>query len=206
MAQQVFPTKSNLMAQKKSLALAKQGFELMDRKRNILVREMMQLIDRAAAIQDQIAQAYARAYAALQTANITLGEVGMFARCVPVEEGLLVSMRSVMGVELPTITLEEHEPAVYYGFLDTNSSLDDAFMEFNEVKRLTVELAEVESSVYRLAEAIKKTQKRANALNNIMIPQFGTTIKFISEVLDEKEREDFSRLKVIKAQKEKAAE
>lgn len=194
------------MAQKKSLALAKQGFELMDRKRNILVREMMQLIDRAAAIQDQIAQAYARAYAALQTANITLGEVGMFARCVPVEEGLSVSMRSVMGVELPTITLEEHEPAVYYGFLDTNSSLDDAFMEFNEVKRLTVELAEVESSVYRLAEAIKKTQKRANALNNIMIPQFGTTIKFISEVLDEKEREDFSRLKVIKAQKEKAAE
>ncbi len=204
MAQQVFPTKSNLMAQKKSLALAKQGYELMDRKRNILVREMMQLIDRAAAIQDQIAEAYSKAYAALQTANITLGQVGTYARCVPVEDSLSVTMRSVMGVELPTLSLEEHAPAVYYGFLDTNSALDDAFMEFNRVKRLTVELAEVESSVYRLAEAIKKTQKRANALNNIMIPQFGTTIKFISEVLDEKEREDFSRLKVIKAQKEKA--
>ena len=67
-----------------------------------------------------------------------------------------------------------------------------------------MELAEVEGSVYRLAVAIKKTQKRANALNNIMIPKFTATIKFITEALEEKEREEFSRLKVIKSQKDKA--
>ena len=66
MAQQVFPTKSNLMATKRSLALATQGYDLMDRKRNILVREMMQLIDRAAGIQDRISAAYAEAYDALK--------------------------------------------------------------------------------------------------------------------------------------------
>ena len=79
MAQQVFPTKSNLMATKKSLALSKQGYELMDRKRNILVREMMQLIDRAAEIQTKIEVAYSSAYRALQRANVTLGMVGKFA-------------------------------------------------------------------------------------------------------------------------------
>ena len=102
---QVFPTKSNLMAQKRSLALASQGYDLMDRKRNILVREMMQLIDRAAVIQDEIATAYSSAYKALQRANITLGVVGEFAKTVPVETGLKLDYRSVMGVELPIVTI-----------------------------------------------------------------------------------------------------
>ena len=197
---QVFPTKSNLMAQKRSLALASQGYDLMDRKRNILVREMMQLIDRAAVIQDEIATAYSSAYKALQRANITLGVVGEFAKTVPVETGLKLDYRSVMGVELPIVKMEESAPGLYYGLDSTNSQLDDVYLKFCEVKRLTVELAEVESSVYRLAVAIQKTQKRANALNNIMIPQFTATIKYITEVLEEKEREDFSRLKVIKKQ------
>ena len=75
-------------------------------------------------------------------------------------------------------------------------------MLFDKVKHLTAELAQVENSVYRLAGAIKKTQKRANALHNIMIPQFESTIKFINEALEEKEREDFSRLKAIKSQRQ----
>lgn len=202
---QVFPTKSNLMAQQKSQSLANLGFDLMDRKRNILVREMMTLIDRAAVIQDQIAEAYAEAYQALQLANVTLGVVAQFAHTVPVETGLSLDWRSVMGVELPIVKLKESAGQnLYYGLDATNSQLDDAYQKFNKVKRLTVELAEVESSVYRLAMAIQKTQKRANALSNIMIPQFDRTIKYITDVLEEKEREDFSRLKVIKAQKDKA--
>ena len=110
--QQVFPTKSNLMATKRSLALAEQGYELMDRKRNILVREMMRLIDRAAAIQDKISAAYAEAYSALQRANVMLGSVGEFTASVPVEHGLSIERRSVMGVELPTVTLN---PALLWG-------------------------------------------------------------------------------------------
>lgn len=205
MAQQVFPTKSNLMATKKSLALSRQGYELMDRKRNILVREMMQLIDRAAEIQSKIEVAYSTAYRALQRANVTLGVVGEFAKSVPEEQGLQLDFRSVMGVELPIVRLEtQKQNQFYYGLYATNSQLDDVYLQFEEVKRLTVELAEVEGSVYRLAVAIKKTQKRANALNNIMIPKFTATIKFITEALEEKEREEFSRLKVIKIQKDGA--
>ena len=202
MAQQVFPTKSNLMATKRSLALATQGYDLMDRKRNILVREMMQLIDRAAGIQDRISAAYAEAYEALKKANIMLGSVGGYAAGVPVERGVQMSTRSVMGVELPVVTLGEEKLDMYYGLNSTNSQLDEAYLSFAQVKRMTAELAEIENSVYRLADAIKKTQKRANALDNIMIPQFTETIKYITEALEEKEREDFSRLKVIKRQKE----
>ena len=109
-----------------------------------------------------------------------------------------------MGVELPTLSLQTTSPlGIYYDLESTNGTLDVAYLKFNEVKTLTVELTEVETSVIRLAEAIQKTQKRANALGNVQIPQMQKTIKSIDEVLSEREREEFSRLKVIKAQKEK---
>ena len=192
------------MATQKSLSLAKLGYELMDRKRNILVREMMQLVDEAKEVESTINEAYKKAYASLQKANITLGRCSDYARTVPLDETLKVDYKSVMGVEIPQITLGEQDMKNYYGFDTTNSYLDEAYFNFNEAKKLSVKLVETQTSIYRLADAIKKTQKRANALNNIMIPKFTQTVKFISEALDEKEREDFTRLKVVKSTKEKA--
>lgn len=198
---QIFITKNNLMAQKKSLDLAKLGYDLMDRKRNILVREMMSLAQKAATIQKDISAAYVQAYDALEKAFITLGDCTVYAECIPVDDSVSLKLRSVMGVELPEISIEKSGQHNYYGLNETNSQLDEAYIQFDRVKYLTVELAQVESNVMRLADAIKKTQKRTNALSNIMIPKFTSTIKFISDALDEKEREDFSRLKVIKRQK-----
>lgn len=198
MSQQVFPTKGNLMKLKKSLALARVGYDLLDRKRNILIRETMSLIDRAGSIQTEINESYINAYKALQTANIDLGIVEEYARSVPVENGLGVSSRSVMGVEIPTVTMNSSGVKNYFGYRKTSFQLDKAYIEFDNVKRRTAELAEIENSVYRLAEGIRKTQKRANALKNIVIPRFETQIKAITAALDEKEREEFSRLKVIK--------
>ena len=203
MAAQTVPTKGNLMNTKKSLALAKNGYELLDRKRNILIREMMTLIEHANAIQAQIDGAYADAYKALQTANITNGFCEEISNAVPVEDGLKLDFRSVMGVEIPILTMDEseHHNYLHYGMRTTNFAIDEVFIHFTKVKEMTVELAEIENSVYRLADAIKKTQKRANALKNIMIPRFEETVKFITDALDEKDREEFSRLKVIKRKK-----
>ena len=198
---QIFITKNNLTAQKKSLELAKMGYDLMDKKRNILVHEMMSLAEKASTIQSDIDAAYVQAYSALEKAFITLGDCSVFAECIPVDNSIQMKTRTVMGVEIPEITIEEKTPAIYYGMNGTNSQLDEAYFQFERVKQLTVELAQIQSSVMRLADAIKKTQKRTNALSNIMIPKFTETIKFISDALDEKEREDFSRLKVIKKQK-----
>ena len=201
MADQVFPTKGNLINTKKSLDLAKVGFELLDRKRNIIVREMMQLIDRAAVIQSQIDSCYAEAYQALQRANVAHGVCDDIAASVPVENGLELTVRSVMGVEIPMVKLDAEPVSLRYGFMSTSSLVDEAYIKFDRVKKLTAELAEVENSVYRLATAVNKTQKRANALKNIIIPRLTSTVKFITDSLEVKEREDFSRLKVIKAQK-----
>ena len=204
MAQQIFPTKANLMNTKKSLELAKLGYDLMDRKRNILVREMMRLIDEAKDVQQQIGEVYAGAYDALKKASLNLGDCSRFAGAIPVDDSVSLDYRSVMGVEVPTLEIHPRETDVRdFGFLATNSDFDEACRRFNEVKTLTVRLAQIENSVYRLADAVKKTQKRSNALNNIMIPRLRETVKFITEALDEKEREDFSRLKVTKRTKEK---
>lgn len=205
MAVQAVPTKGNLITSKKSLSLAKTGYELLDKKRNILVREMMTLIDRASEIQNKIDVTYSKAYLALQRANITMGYIDDIAKSIPEDNSLKLSYRSVMGVEIPIVTIdkENQETELFFGLDTTNSAFDEAYMCFSEVKQLTADLAEVENSVYRLADAIKKTQKRANALKNIMIPRFEETVKFITDALEEKDREEFSRLKVIKAQKQK---
>ena len=194
----VIPTKGNLMALQRSLSLAGLGYELMDRKRNILIREMMNLIDRAADIQSKIDSTFHEAYLALQAAQITLGNCDVFAQLVPLDDSLHIRFRSVMGVELPTLSMDESEPSIHYGFSMTNSMLDRAARHFYHVKKLTLALAEVETSIYRLAFAIKKTQKRANALQNIIIPNLEHDVKFISDALEEKEREEYFRLKVIK--------
>jgi len=197
----IFPTKGNLIRIKKSLALAHTGFDLLDRKRNILIRETMSLIDAASEIQTAIDDTYGKAYLSLQNANITLGVVDVIAESVPMENGLHIDFKSIMGVEIPLVALDHDAPAPYYGYARTNAMLDDAYLKFDEVKVLTARLAQVENSVYRLAQAIKKTQKRANALKNIIIPRFEAQVKFIMEALEEKEREEFSRLKVIKKAK-----
>lgn len=208
MAVQAVPTKGNLMNTKKSLSLAKNGYELLDRKRNILIREMMTLIDHANAIQEKIDSAYEEAYIALQTANVTNGFCEDISNSIPIEDTLKIDSRSVMGVEIPILTVGERQQHdfLHYGLRTTNSAIDKVYNKFSEVKYLTVELAEIENSVYRLADSIKKTQKRANALKNIMIPKFEETVKFISGALDEKDREEFSRLKVIKKKKLKDAD
>lgn len=201
MAVNTVPTKGNLMNIKKSLALAKTGYELLDKKRNILIREMMTLIERANKIQSNIDKAYEEAYIALQTANITHGYCGDICNSIPIENSIKLDYRSVMGVEIPTVSIDVPDSHnLYFGLNSTDASLDNAYIKFTEVKILTTELAEVENSVYRLADSIKKTQKRANALKNIMIPKFEEAIKFITDALAEKEREEFSRMKVIKKQ------
>ena len=204
MANRVAPTKNNLMAAKKSLSLAKMGYDLMGRKKNILVREIMSLLDKADSIQSEIEVAYADAYDKLKKAHLFMGSCMEYARSVPVDESLDVVIRSVMGVELPEITVGSPTAAnIHYGLTSSSSQLDDAYAAFQTVKTLTVQLADIESNVIRLADAISKTQKRTNALNNIMIPRLEGEIKFISDALDEKDREDFSRLKVIKRTAEK---
>ena len=201
MALKVVPTKGNLIAMKKSLQLANLGYNLMDQKRNVLIKEMMTLLDDVKLISDQITSSYQEAYDALQEANISMGLITDIVNSTPEDYGISIAYRSVMGVEIPKIAYDKQPLKMTYDIERSNSKVDYAYNCFYNVKQLTVLLAEVENSVYRLANTIRKTQKRANALRNISIPRFESTIKVISEALEEKEREEFTRQKVIKEMK-----
>ncbi len=201
-----FPTKGNLILAKNSLALATQGYGLMDKKRNILLRELTSLIDQAKSIQSEINETFTDAYQALQKANIELGIrfVEEIADSIPEEQSIRIKARSIMGTEIPLVEyvpVQREKPP--YSFYSTSDSLDEACLAFEKVKELTARLSMVETSAFRLAESIKKTQKRANALKNITIPSYQALVTEISNALEEKDREEFTRLKVIKRSAEK---
>lgn len=201
-----FPTKGNLILAKNSLALATQGYGLMDKKRNILLRELTSLIDQAKSIQSEINETFTDAYQALQKANIELGIrfVEEIADSIPEEQSIRIKARSIMGTEIPLVEyvpVQREKPP--YSFYSTSDSLDEACLACEKVKELTARLSMVETSAFRLAESIKKTQKRANALKNITIPSYQALVTEISNALEEKDREEFTRLKVIKRSAEK---
>ena len=197
------PTRGNLIIATNTLKLSRTGYELLDRKRVILIQEIMQLMESAKQIEDKIKYTYEKAYSALKIANLELGieYVEKLSLSVEIEDSIKVKSRSVMGVEIPIVIMNERENKPSYGFCDSTSSLDEAMACFNKVKNLTKTLAQIETAAFRLADSIKKTQKRANALKNIVIPKYENEIKNIINALEEKDREEFSRLKVIKIQK-----
>ena len=199
-----FPTKGNLMLAKNSLALARQGYELMDKKRNILIRELMELIDEARSIQEEIDSTFTYAYQCLQRANIENGisTISRIAYTVPIEDSVVIQTRSIMGTEIPHVKYTPSAAVPTYAFSTTKESVDQAVEAFRKVKDLTVKLSMVENAAYRLAANIKKTQKRANALQNITIPMYTNLVYTITNALEEKEREEFTRLKVIKRRKQ----
>lgn len=199
----IAPTKSNLMAAQNSLKFSQKGFELLDQKRNVLIREMMSYMDEAESLQKRVNTTFSEAYDALRKANVTMGisTVEDIAMSIPEAQDYSVLFKSVMGVEVPHIKYEKKDIEPKYSFYTSNSAMDMAYKKFNEVKYLIYELAEVENAVYKLAMEVKKTQKRANALQNIQIPKFREVVKSISDTLEEKEREDFFRLKVVKKKK-----
>lgn len=205
MATQMPMTKGNLLRLKKSYALAKNGYDLMDRKRNILIKEMMALVEKVKLLRDEIHSSYEVGYYLLQQANMSSGIISSIADQVNVEDEIELTYRSVMGVEIPNVIYHPKETdEIPYSFQNTSSRIDEAYLQFQKVKAISYSLAEVDNAVYRLAAAIAQTQKRANALKNVVIPRLFAQINLISSALEEKEREEFSRLKVIKAQKEKS--
>ena len=129
-----FPTKGNLMLAKNSLALAKQGYDLMDKKRNILIRELMDLIDEARSIQEEIDTTFTYAYQCLQRANIENGisNVELLAYTVPIENSITIQTRSIMGTEIPHVKYIPDAGKPTYSFSTTHESIDKKYLEFGK--------------------------------------------------------------------------
>lgn len=197
------PTKSNLMKAKSLLDFSKQGYVLLDKKRTVLIREIMMMIDEVGALQVQIDEVFREVYIALEHANVTIGSDIMeeLSYSVPYASTFEKLGRSIMNVEIPLIRYEAEKIKPHYGFFRTNSAVDLVLVQMNEAQKLIFRMAEVENAVYRLALEIRSTNKRANALEKIQIPKYETLVSWILESLEEREREDFFRMKRFKGKK-----
>jgi len=194
------PTKTNLMKVKRDLGFAREGWELLDQKRKILIVELMGLIDRAVEAQEEVEAKLGEAFEALDQSILRMGrrEVNMIALGMNIESDISFSENRVMGVSLPRVKVRFDDRSPYFASAESSIWIDEAIKKFREVLRLLGTLAEARISLMRLSREVRKTIRRVNALEKIFIPDYDETLKYIEMALEESEREAFFVLKLVK--------
>jgi V/A-type H+-transporting ATPase subunit D len=195
------PTQSNLLQIEQDLEFAREGYEILDRKREVLTTELVRLAHDAGAFQQEMEELLASAYRALEDARMTMGQEHVEWAALAVKRTVEVDIRyrSVMGVPLPSVEAYDSLPEVPYSLGDTLATLDGAGEAFQEVAKQIPTFSELMTSVWRLARELRKTQRRVNALQHIFIPDYEDTVAFIESALEEREREEAFRVKQLKA-------
>ena len=197
------PTKAVLLELKEQLAVAKSGYDLLEEKREVLVGELLNIIDDAESFRREVNEQLARAYEVLLEAVQSLGaeQVDRTALACVAEAHITLNERSVMGVPIPLMKRKLLKLKPQYGLLGTSYALDEALRRFYDVLEKILRLAETERAAWHLAIELKKTQRRVNALENIFIPQYEETIRYIEGRLEEVERETIFQMKLLKEKK-----
>lgn len=204
MALAVSPTRMELMKLRQRVGLAQKGHDLLKEKMDALVMEFFEVLRRIQESRVKALEQLSKAHRALSNCLAVMGtlETMQAARESRRELQLEISTRYVMGIAVPAVEVGEVERnalARGYSLHMTSSALDEAAREFERALKLLVELAELEASAFALARELEKTKRRVNALEYILIPRLKEALKFIMMRLDEMERENFTRLKRIKA-------
>jgi V/A-type H+-transporting ATPase subunit D len=196
------PTRMELLHIRKRRALAEKGHKLLTEKRDALIQEFFDIIEKRKSVRATAEDELALAYKDLLRARMTLGKerLRMLAHSVRNIPPISVKTENILGVRVPKIeAIPERDKAQRYSFLDSNAHLDAAAVKFESSLDDILKLAEVETRIRRLARDIEKTKRRVNALEHLFIPQLKSTEKYIEMQLEEREREDFFRRKRIKA-------
>jgi len=197
----VAPTRNNLLRIKDALKLAREGYEILDRKREVLTAELIHVAHDATLLQEQVWALLDEAYQALEISRLSMGREHLEWAALSVNEAIevRVKLHSVMGVVIPNIESHGKPPEMPYGLGDTSVPLDEAAIRFRRVVASIPTLTETMTTVWRLAQELRKTQRRVNALQYIFIPQYEETLAFIENALEEREREETFRLKRLKS-------
>jgi V/A-type H+-transporting ATPase subunit D len=197
----ISPTRVNLIQTKKTLNLAESGRDTLERKRDILLRELRTSIYDAERARKELSDIIVEAYKSLRQASLANGSenIANVALGSSFEANFLVDFRSIMGVTVPIVELQsESDARPDYGFANTSAELDKAFRQFHRLLELIAELAQAEGTTFQIANDVRKTQRRVTALKEVLIPRYRNTVKRIELVLEEKDREDFVRTKRTK--------
>ncbi|HDD67393.1 MAG TPA: V-type ATP synthase subunit D [Candidatus Thorarchaeota archaeon] len=194
-------TRMELLRLKTRMKLAERGHDLLKEKRDSLIMEFFNAIAEIKEARATVEKSLREAFSALTQAKMIMGpaHVVEFAYASQVETRLDISTRSMMGVRIPMLNIEQHVPALPYSLPDSSVKLDTMSQKFLEALQAIVRLAEVESTVKRLAHEIERTKRRVSALETVVIPRLEATVRFVKLALEEREREDFYRIKLVKA-------
>lgn len=201
------PTRSNLLRMKQELQFAREGYEILDRKREVLTSELIRLAHDAGALQEKVWKLLSAAYLALEQSKLTMGQdrVEWAALAMNQTVDVHLKFRGVMGVPIPQVESRGGPQEMTYSMGDTTATLDEASAAFREVLNHIPELSELMTAVWRLAGELRKTQRRVKALQYIFIPEYEETVLFIKGALEEREREETFRLKWLKTKMTKKA-
>jgi V/A-type H+-transporting ATPase subunit D len=196
----VTPTKSNLLTLKRQLSFAEEGYDMLEQKRQILVLELMRRLSRVRELEDATGEALRGAHAAQRAATLDIGSEALdrVTQGTPREHEVTLSCQHLMGMRLPSSRAQLQTTGAPFGAGGTSANTDLAMLQFLEVLPLLGELAGLQNAVLRLAQELRKTQRRSNALSKRLIPAYRETIAYIASALEERDREALTILKMIR--------
>ncbi len=202
MAENIKPTRSELMKLKNRIKLAKSGYNLLKKKRDGLILEFFEILKKAKSVRQELTQQY---QSALQTVNIARtveGDIQLLSLALAVKDApeITVHSHNIMGVVVPKIDYTAHNIGFDkgYGNIASSALIQEATGNFETVVQKVIEAAEVETGIKKLLNEIEKTKRRVNALEFEIIPKLELQRKFIQMRLDEMDRENVFRMKRIK--------
>jgi V/A-type H+-transporting ATPase subunit D len=202
--EQTAPTKSNLLKVKERQILAMEGYDLLEQKREILVSELMRKVELVKVLEKDLYARAETAYPCLKRMLVTAGRqrADKIARNVAYNYDSTEKIVVTAGMKLPGLEARIPAPDLKYSHVNSFAECDETVLEFFEFLRICTELAAIRTIAWRLAREVRRTQRRVNALEKIVIPAVGETRKYIESVLEERERDSFFTSKLLKKRKE----
>ncbi|HVP23203.1 MAG TPA: V-type ATP synthase subunit D [Conexivisphaerales archaeon] len=199
-SQKILPTKLELIRLRRSVVVAKKIHKILDDKREVLLKKLNEYMDEAAKASKSLNVSVLKGYDFLYEAYLEMGSMRLeaTAKAAPPAAEVTVNVKRIVDVDVPSLTLNFKEVLRPYGFEDTSYSLDQAYSYLSSLLPGILKAAEMENVIFRLVSEIERTQRTLNALEFIIIPQYESQIRFIASTLEERDREEFVRLKSVK--------
>jgi len=196
----IAPTKSNLLRIRERLNIAEEGYDLLEQKREILVVELMRRLEQVKMLERDLDARVATAYPCLKRMLVVVrrDKAQMLAQNITYRFELMEKIITAAGMKMPGLEVRLPEAELKYSPLNSFAECDETVIEFFELLKICTELAAIRTIAWRLAREVRKTQRRVNALEKMVIPAARETRTYIESILEEREREFFFTSKLLK--------
>ena len=211
MAEDVKPTRKNLMQIEERIELSERGHDTLEQKRDGLIMEFMEILDQAQDVRSDLEANYEDAQRSIDMARAMEGDVAVRGAAAALKEHPEITTQSnnIMGVVVPQIESSKVQKNLSergYGVLGTSARIDEAAEAYEELLETVILAAEVETAMKKMLDEIEKTKRRVNALEFKLLPELRENKEYIEQKLEEQEREEIFRMKKVKAKKEEDEE